>query len=163
MMDDFLPLDVTQEARKIASENLTGRSKEGGSSFGEITPRVPLPESIDPEKGRKVKIKARGNEHIQFGYESIKLGYVEQIVQDSQTRAIGDIIYYALRNKIIDGKNTLSEIVWKMEDVLESYGIDEISPFGNNPVGNHARPRPLEIAAAINRLRTLKVEQKVTR
>lgn len=161
MMDDFLPLDVTCEARKIASENLTGRSKEGGGSFGEITPRVPLPESIDPEKGRKVKIKARGNENIQFGYESIKLGYVEQIVHDSQTRAIGDIIYYALRNKIIDEKNTLSEIVWKLEDVLDNYGIDEISPFGNNPVGNHARPRPFEIAAAINRLRTLEVEQKV--
>lgn len=160
MMKDFLPEDVTEEARTIAFENGTGRMVEGGASFGEISPRMPRPESLDPRKGKKVKIRARGNENIQFGHENIKMDLVEQIVDRSQTRAIGDMIHYALRAGIIDGYSSISEIIARMEDILDEKGIDEISPFGKRPVGNHARPRTMEMAAALNRLRTLKVKQR---
>ncbi len=158
MMNQYLPRDVTREAKGIARQHKSHRVSEGGEHFGKLTQRVPLPASLNPRKGQKVKIKARGDESIQFGYENIDLKGVEQIVHDSQTRAIGDLIFYALREKIIDGSRSLPEITEKLNNLLDEKGLEIISPHAGKPPGNYARPRSLEIAAALNRLRTLKVK-----
>ncbi|RKY66280.1 MAG: ATPase, partial [Candidatus Latescibacterota bacterium] len=83
-------------------------------------------------------------------------GAVEQLVDISQTRAIGDAIYYATR--YMDGRRTLREIVEAVLRDIEKKGLDVLSP---RPVGDYAAFRGLELAAAINRLRTLSVSQKV--
>ncbi len=157
MMDEYRARDVSQEARSIASDNKTLRKIEGGKNFGEILQRKPQPQSLNPRKGKKVKIKSRSDEAIQFGRENINLQNVEQIVDPSQTRAIGDLIFFALKENIIDGKKPLAEILKIIEKELEEKGLEIASPFPNQPQGNYARPRPLEIAAALNRLRTLQV------
>ncbi len=157
MMDEYRARDVSQEARSIASDNKTLRKIEGGKNFGEILQRKPQPQSLNPRKGKKVKIKSRSDEAIQFGRETINLQNVEQIVDPSQTRAIGDLIFFALKENIIDGKKPLAEILKIIEKKLEEKGLEIASPFPNQPQGNYARPRPLEIAAALNRLRTLQV------
>jgi len=157
MMDEYKPRDVSQEARSIASDYKTLRQKEGGEAFGEVLKRKPQPQSFNPRKGKKVKIKSRSDEAIQFGRENINLHNVEQIVDPSQTRAIGDLIFFALKENIIDGNKPLAEILKTIEKELEEKGLEMASPFPNQPQGNYARPRPLEIAAALNRLRTLQV------
>jgi hypothetical protein len=43
-----------------------------------------------------------------------------------------------------------------VENDLDKYGLDVISPFKEKS-GDYARPRSFEIAAAINRLRSLKI------
>ncbi len=158
MMDEYKARDVSIEARSIASEYQTMRQEEGGEKFGQVLKRKPQPESLNPRKGKKVKIKSRSDEAIQFGTENIDLHNVEQIVDPSQTRAIGDLIFFALRENLIDGKKTLGEILEIIEQKLEDQGLEMASPFPNQPQGNYARPRPLEIAAALNRLRTLRVK-----
>lgn len=156
MMDEYKPRNVTKDAKKIALKYQTNRQFEGERHFGEIRPRVLLPNSFEPQRGRKVKVGAKGLETVQFGYYQIELDYVEQLVDISQTRAIADIIYYAWK-RYFDGQRNLREVIERVERDIESYGLDVISPFANGKPGDYARPRKYEIAAAINRLRSLEV------
>jgi hypothetical protein len=61
----------------------------------------------------------------------------------------------------MDGKRTLRDVLEAIERFFDEEGLDGLDPFhrpGKHP-GNLARPRIFEIAAAINRLRSLRMEQ----
>ena len=155
-MIDFVPHDVTHKAKAIAQKHRAERRPEGGERFGRITPRVPLPESIDPSRGRKaVKLKVHDVEEIAFGTEEIDLSAVEQIVHPSQVRAIALALVYAKR-RYIDGRRTLPQILDAVMQDIEQQGLDVLSP---TPRGDLAEFRRYELAAALNRLRTLEVRQ----
>lgn len=152
MMDEYIPVDVTARAREIARAHGIGRAREGGERFGEVRARRPLPASIDPSRGgRGPRIAARGLSAILFGEHAIDLSRVEQIVDAAQARAIGDAILYA-RERYLDGRATLAEALARVERDLAEKGMDVLSPHRR---GDYAMPRMLEVAAALNRLRTL--------
>ena len=154
-MKEYLPEDATEQAREIASRYKAERRPEGGERFGTVTPRIPLEKSFDPSKGKKkVKIQPRGLHAIQFGTDTIDLSGIEQIVDMSQTRTIGDAILFALR--FMDGGTTVRECMEKVTAAIREKGLDVLLPY---PAGNYAAVRGIEIAAAVNRLRTLKVRQ----
>jgi len=153
-MDNFQPYDVTEKAKAIALANRTERTPEGGETFGQITPRIPLPESIDPSRGqRDVKLKVRDVDEVVFGTEEIDLSAVEQIVERGQLRAIAFAIVYA-KEQYINGRNTLPEILNRVMADIESQGLDILS---NLPEGDLVLFRRFELTAALNRLRTLKI------
>ncbi|MFW6138101.1 MAG: ABC-ATPase domain-containing protein [Spirochaetota bacterium] len=153
---EYRPYDMTDQARGIAEKYRSERRKEGGEHFGHITERVPLSGSFDPSKGKKeVKITSKGMQSIAFGTHRIDLGAVEQLVDISQTRTIGDAIYYATR--YMDGKRTIGEIINQVAADLNQKGMDIL---GGRASGNYAMFRTLELACAINRLRTLSVLKK---
>jgi|Deesub1362B_J571_1020462.scaffolds.fasta_scaffold04493_2 predicted ABC-class ATPase len=162
MMKEYLPLDVTHRAKELAKTYVTQRRTERPNPFSSVTPRIPLAYSLDPSKGKKaVKIDVRGPEVLLFGRESVDLRYLEQLVDTSQTRAIGYAIYLAQR-LYMDGKRTLADIMSQLEQLLDEKGLDALALHrrsGQHP-GNLARPRKHEIAAALNRMRSLKVRQK---
>jgi predicted ABC-class ATPase len=162
MMRDYHPHDVTAEARDIARSYPTRRSAENATPLDKITRRTPLPESFDPSRGRReVKIDARAVDLILFGSDAIDLRGIEQMVDLSQTRAIGYAIHMATE-KFMDGRATLSEVVDMVEQFFDQHGLDALDPFHRKEhhPGNFARPRRYEIAAAINRLRTLQIRQR---
>ena len=153
-MRDYLPRDVTAQAKAIAQRHRAERVSEGGERFGAIAPRMPIPTSLDPSKGRReVNVKARGLRTVLFGTETIDLGQVEQLVDSSQTRALAAALLYA-RQRYMYGKTTLAEILDRVMADIEDKGLDVLDP---RLVGNLARFRRFELAAALNRLRTLKV------
>ena len=155
-MVEYKPCDMTEQARAIAKKYTAERSPEGGENFGTITERIPLAHSFDPSKGRReVKISSKGLQSIAFGTHKIDLGAVEQLVDISQTRAIGDAIYYA--TKFMDGSRPLKEIVDAVMAGIMENGLDTLNP---RPAGDYAVFRGLELAAAVNRLRTLTVRKK---
>ena len=157
-MIEYKPYDMTKEACAIANKYKAERRPEGGEHFGGITQRIPLAHSFDPSKGkREVKISSKGLLSIAFGIHNIDLGAVEQLVDISQTRAIGDAIYYAM--KYMDGSRTLKNIVNAVLKDIREKGLDVLNP---RPVGDYAAFRGFELAAAINRLRTILVRQKET-
>ncbi len=95
MMDNYQPRCVTKKAKEIALKHASRRVDEGGDHFGSITPRQPLVQSFDASRGRRdVKIDAKGVRTILFGATAIDLSYLEQLVDPSQTRAIGLMIHY---------------------------------------------------------------------
>lgn len=160
MMDEYRPIDVTHKAKEIARRFRTNRKSEGGESFGNIIERIPIPSSINPKKGSKVKVRAKGLRYIQFGRESIDLSFLEQLVDESQTRAIGDFLYYGLAKGYINGEKTIKEIINLIVKDIKKNGLDVLSPFRGEHPGEYAMPREFEIAGALNRLRTLRVRQR---
>jgi predicted ABC-class ATPase len=153
-MESFLARDVSDEARAIASKYSTERTREGGDAFGEFTPRVPQRSSLDASKGRReVKISGRGLKTILFGKHTIDLSSVEGLVHPSQVNAIGQALYYA-RTKYMDGTRALPEILKLVIEDMANDGLDVIDP---RRMGDYAIFRSLELAAALNRLPTLKI------
>jgi predicted ABC-class ATPase len=155
MMDAYVPKDVTRRVREIAQKYPTLRKPEGRESFGKVCFRIPLPESFDPQRGKRgVKIDAKGLKTIVYGKTAIDLSRVAQVVDESQTHAIGDLIHYSATH-YFNGAVPLAEGLRRaMADVKER-GLDILDPYKR---GDYACPRLLEVAAAINRMRTLKVK-----
>ncbi len=143
------------EARRVAAAHAGGRRREDLAPLGPATARAPLPESFDAALGgRRVRIQARGTDQLVYGREVIDLRCVEQLVDPSQTRAVGFALHLAAR-RFMDGRATLRQVLERLDALLDEAGLDALRPSerpGEHP-GNHARPRRLEIAAAINRLR----------
>lgn len=161
-MYEYQPTVVTAAAREIARHRKGKRKKEGGESFGQLTARAPGPDGIDPRRGRKEKVAARGLGTILFGCQTVDLSSVEQLVDISQTRATGDIVRYARRRGYIDGHTSMRELLELIMGDLVSEGLDIISPYrGDTPghPGDYAMPRPYEVAAMLNRMRSLRVVQ----
>ncbi|NET54238.1 MAG: ATPase, partial [Merismopedia sp. SIO2A8] len=153
-MVNFQPKDLTEKAREIAQQYRIERTPEGGKHFGNITPRIPIAESIDPSRGkREVKLKVRNVDQVVFGNEDIDLSAVEQIVEPGQLRAISSAIVYA-KKQYINEHNTIPEILERVMGDIELLGLDILTSF---PEGNLVKFRRFEFAAALNRLRTLKV------
>ncbi|MGM0651710.1 MAG: P-loop domain-containing protein, partial [Bacillota bacterium] len=152
------PPELAVEFERPNGEPIRGMGiPEGGNDFGKINNRLPQPGSFEPRKGHKVKIKAQGIKGLQFGKENINLHYVEQLVEPGQTRAIGDMIYFALQKEYISGRHTLKEIITLLDQIVDEQGLEVFSPDPLRPNGDYSRPRSLELAAAINRLRSLLV------
>ena len=155
-MDAYIPKDVTEKAREIALKYKAERRPEGGSAFGAITSRIPLAKSIDPSRGRReVDIKTRDLRLVQFGEETIDLASIEQLVDFSQTRALGDALFYA-REHYMNGKATIREILDAVMSDIQKKGLDVLS---KRPVSDYASFRKFELAAALNRIRSLDVIQ----
>ena len=153
-MENFQPEDVTAKAKAIASANRTERTPEGGEQFGQITTRIPLPESIDPSRGqRDVKLKVRDVDEVVFGTQEIDLSAVEQIVETGQLKAIAQALVYAKQHHI-NGHNALPEILNRVMADIESEGLDILTTL---PQGDLVVFRRFELAAALNRLRTLRL------
>ena len=154
-LENYLPQDVTAKAKAIAQQYTTNRYSEGGTSFGKISDRIPLAESIDPSRGnREVKLASKGVNTIAFGTEQIDLTAVEQLVDSGQLTAISLAIVYA-KKQYLKQQLTISEILTKIIADISTTSLDTITNF---PQGDLALFRPLELAAAINRLRSLQVK-----
>ena len=154
-LENYLPQDVTERAKAIAQQYVTQRNIEGGTSFGKIGSRIPQADSIDPSRGkREVKLTSKGLDTIVFGTEEIDLSAVEQIVDPAQLRAIALALVYA-KKTYLKQKLTLAETLAKVKADISTMGLDTITHF---PQGDLAFFRTLELAAAIDRLRTLQVD-----
>lgn len=157
-MEHFQPHDVTTDARAIAQKYATERRAEGGETFGEITPRVPHASSIDPTQGKKgkLKLKTRATDEIGFGTDTIDLSSVRQLVDESQLRAIAQALVHAKKRHMNDDR-TLSDVLDALMTEIEDEGLDALAPF---VIGDLAEFRRFELAAALNRLRSLRVSQR---
>jgi predicted ABC-class ATPase len=154
-MSNYRPLVVTKKAREIAEKFPARRLPEGGEHFGEIFPRQPKEESFDPSLGRReVKIEAKGLPTLQYGDHFIDLSCLEQLVETGQVRALGRLIHRYESRFLLESAN-LREGLEKVFRELEEKGLDDLLPY---KAGNLAKPRLLETAAAINRLRSLKIK-----
>ncbi len=159
-MEDYQPRIVTQQAKAIAQADDYQRRSEGGQHFGDITQRAVLPDSLPPEKGdRSPQIKAR-LDTLMLGYESVDLRAVEQISEAHQVRAIAQAILYA-QQYYFDHKMPLSQVLDRVMEDIKRGGLDALAiglaperPFIS---GDLAEFRRFELAAAINRLRTLQI------
>jgi len=150
LMEEYLPKDATEEARRVAAELPTQRTLGDPAHPLAVTPRCPLPESFDPRRGRKEKVRAKGLREIVFGFEVIELDALEQLVDDSQARAVGAMLKRL--GKLADGKTPLKALAERVVKEVEEQGL-----FALEPSPELALPRLFELVGAANRLRSLQV------
>ncbi len=153
-MKEYVPAEVTAEAREVAGALPTERESEAGP-WAEVAERRPVPRSIDARRGRRsVSIKVRGRDRVSFGTHTVELGAVEQIVETAQTRAIAHALVWA-RDQAIDGERGMADALERVMEDIASRGLASVHPHG---IGELAAFRRFELAAFLNRLRTLETE-----
>lgn len=153
-LENYVPHDLTASAKAIALNQPTGRASEANAPFGPVQARCPQPHSLNARKGKRdVSLKTHVLHTIQFGRETIDLSAVAQLVDASQTRAIAAALQYAKEN-YMDEKRPLATILSQIMIDLQKNGLASLSPrLGND----YASFRPHELAAALNRLRSLEM------
>ena len=155
-MMNYEPFDVTSQAHEIADMFPGKREVEDKAYPFHVRERLPSPESIVPlNKYGKFSVYAKEVHRIHFGEHDIDLTDLEQLMELSQTKALGYALEYS--KKYMDGQNTLRKVVDHVMKDIEEHGIDIIS---NRISGHFAWFRGLELAFTFNRLRSFDVTQK---
>ena len=114
-----------------------------------------LDASRGPARGARSPCTAAS---LEFGVERIDLRALEQLVDESQARAIGHVLELA-RRRFIDGTAGVRAILDAIDALLDERGLDVLDPLSERAPrhpGDYARPRRYEIAAALNRIRSLR-------
>lgn len=155
MLEDYKVLDVTDKAKAIAEKyRYTDIHQTGGHIA--ISHRIPLPKSISASKGKREAKISVFDTGIIFGRNRIELSAWEHIDDRTQYNTIGDILYYALKCGYIDGKTKILDVMNKVLSDIEAYGLDVIWQKTPQRGWNYyCEVRAVDIAAALNRLRTL--------
>ena len=154
-MDAYQPADVTAQARAVAAAQPLGdAAPRAPGAWPPNAPRVPLRESLDARRGRRPeRVRAVKTRAIEFGQEEIDVSLLYQLVDAAQCRMIGDLLLRLARG-LCDGRRDLPSILAALDADLQAHGLDSLAQAG---FGDRARPRRFEVAAALNRLRSLRV------
>ncbi len=150
LMEDYVALDATQRAREVRESF----PLPGATRTGEAHPpkgRRVRASSIDLRRGKRETARGKGLSTIELGRERVDLSYLEQLAEAGQTetiaRAIGE---FASAGE----SQGVEEVVRGTLDLVERDGLDSLGSFRGHP-GEMSLPRPQEMAAAINRIRSL--------
>ncbi len=153
-LHDYVPRDVTAEAKRIAAQSEARPSRADGEALTRPRARTPDPDSIDPSARRRdARIDARGTDGLRLGENDVDLRGLEQLVDPSQTRAIGWLL--ARGRAWMQDAPTMARWLDRVEAFLDEDGLDALC---DRPT-DLARPRRHEVAASLNRLRTFRVSQ----
>lgn len=154
-MVEYRPVDATADARRVAEALPLGTgAPRAPSPWPASAPRRPDLASLDPARtdGRG-RVRAREMRTITFGAEEIDLSALAQIVEPGQCRMIGDVLA-AWGHEGRGSCHSLGELLDQLEAQLNGQGLSSASARG---FGDRTRARRFEIAAALNRLASLRV------
>lgn len=149
MMDAYRAREVTTHARQVAADP-TGRHAEA-ARFPAVRHRIPAPGFAET---RRPKVRARGVDALTLGESTVELRGVEQLVDTGQVTGIGLALVTCARAGLLDGQRSLADVLELFAARADESGVlavDEGYP------GDFVLPRTFELAAALNRLRTLRV------
>ncbi len=151
MMDNYIPDDVSAEAKALAK---TAPRQESGPLKIAVHSRVPTPQCLSPAgpQGRD-KIQTFETRALRYGRQEVDLSRVEQLVDSAQLRAIAYLIrHYAER--YAPQQMDLEEGLRKALTDVAADELDLITPY---IIGTLAMPRLLELVAVVNRMRGLEL------
>ena len=159
-MDAYRPLDVTGRVAEIIAELPSQRLVERADEPVVVRARRPLRDGLSPMtagRGRqgtsKSRVRARDTRAIVLGDQEIDISMLSQLVDASQTRLLADARVH-VHAELADGARTLREITDAIREIIQDEGVCGLA---ERRFGNRALVRALDVAAAINRLRSLSV------
>jgi predicted ABC-class ATPase len=148
LMEEYLPKEVTEEARAVAQSHPTGRLYGEPRYPLKVPPRAPLPESFDPRRGRRERVKGRGLRELLYGEEVVDLSALD-LHENAQVRLLGAL--FRRLERLADGRTPLKALVERALAVEDLFALEEVPEL--------SATRPLELGAAVNRLRGLVVQK----
>lgn len=150
LMEDYEPSDATPRAREVTSK-FPPRTLVGDKDIRPPRGRRVRASSIDLRRGRRETARGRGLHTIELGRERVDLSYLEQLAEAGQTEAIARVIgEFAAAGE----SRRVKEVVEEALDSIVERGLDTLGKFRGHP-GESSLPRAHEVAAAINRIRSL--------
>ncbi|WP_394216421.1 ABC-ATPase domain-containing protein [Brachybacterium vulturis] len=162
-LQEYVPRDVTAQARELAETT----PQPASPVFGPLRARVPAAGALRPA-GKTKPASARGRDTIRFGREHIDLAAVSQLVDAAQTTAVAHALDRlaelleqagsAGRPEPAGSRATLDAAITALFARLDAEGLESLSPHRGHP-GHLARPRLLEVHAAVNRYRGLRLAE----
>lgn len=158
-IDNYQVSDVTREAKQLSIQMADLKAdREEVAGLAERS-RWVVPSSIDPSQGRHdAVIEADSPELLRFGGSELDLRGIAQLADRHQTSTIGLVLYYA-KSRYMDEGRPIREILDLVDRDLSTEGLECLS---RELRGDLARPRRYEIAAALNRLPTLRISRVST-
>lgn len=169
-LTEYVPRDVTDDARRIAAQHSSYGSEQGSKQNFEqnahnepqvkqlVRSRAVLGKSLTPNNARKPP-RARGLEQIQMGREDLDVRYLSQLVDSSQTQTIALSLRLVAQELEHQG-TTLAQACQQVVKRLEHEGLDELVGGGSRVRDDLALPRPAELMQAISRWRRLQLSAK---
>lgn len=152
MLDSYRCLDVTDRAKRLVEQMPRQRNDE--TSFTAPAARIPLRQR--PAESR-TKTKSSGVNEILLDRQTISLFDMEHIVDPGQT----EMIAWAMRailEHYATGTVALSDLLDRLERHINSEGLDAATKFGARDFPAFlVRPRRIDVGAAINRYRGLRL------
>jgi len=148
LLDSYVLHDATERAAEVAAAQ--PREATALADFPMQTPRVPLP-SQRTQRG-PVRTRARGTDSLTLDREDIDISDVAGVVESGQAEAVA----YALRALLeqrFDGESTLAQCLEDLDALLDDEGLDAL----DRRPAFLVRPRMVDVAAAVNRYRKLKL------
>ncbi|NAZ82433.1 ATPase [Kineococcus sp. R8] len=154
LMDAFVGTDVTARAREVA-RTPTGRVPEAGGRIV-VRARVPDPGSVRVTARGRVRAGARGTDTLLLGEEEVDVRAVRQFTDPAQVAGAAHALARLVVAGHLDGRRTLAQAL----DLLDAEPAGPAGPLPGWLAGldaDVAVPRRHEVAAALDRLRTLRV------
>lgn len=156
LMEAFGALDATADAREVR-DRFPGRARLNERAMGRPRARR-LTAAIDLQRGRRTTARGRGMDAIELGEERVDLGLVEQLAEAGQTEAIARLLGEAASAPV----GAIRDVVAEAFATVASEGLDGLGRGSGHP-GELSLPRPQEVAAALNRLRSLRATTRAGR
>ena len=156
LMEDYKPRDATDTAHEVCERFPPRAPQENRREIVSPETRRVDPASIDLRRGKRETARGKGLHTVELGRERVDLSYLEQLAESGQTEAIARIIGEFATGK---GSRGIREIAEASLDAIEKYGLGSLGNFRGHP-GELSLPRAQEVAAAINRIRSLDADNK---
>ncbi len=157
LMEDYEPGDATGRAEEVR-ERFPVRVPLGTGEARSPKGRRVRAASIDLRRGKRETARGKGPGTIELGRERVDLAYLEQLAEAGQTEAIARIIGEFASEGASLG---VRKVVYGALDSVRSSSLDSLGNFQGHP-GELSLPRPQEVAAAINRIRSLEATTEQT-
>ncbi|WFC99082.1 hypothetical protein MYAM1_001819 [Malassezia yamatoensis] len=157
-MDHYRLKDITAKAKQhvAKAQPVSYHDKEFAKRRTERMVKI---RSLEPNG----KVSTRGTSQIQYGHDLLDLQAVPQLTSTSQTRAIEAVLKQWSRanhlpNDQANNSCSLQELVKTLDKRLDEQGIDVLQEYARLD-GFLARPRRVDLAAAVNRLRQAEIRK----
>ena len=150
-LDSYLPRDVTAEARALAEVH----PPSPATVFAPPRARIPAPGCLRPT-GKRKPAAARGRDTIRLGREHLDLSAVSQLLDAAQTQAVAHALDRLADQAEQAEPLPVEDAIRALFERIDAGGLETLSPHRGHP-GHLARPRPLEVHAAVNRWRGLRL------
>lgn len=155
-MDCYQCLDATERAKQIVAsyskqQGTTApipHAASAGVPFRSTQPRTLVGKAFAADG--KVKVLSRSS--ISYGETQLEIAGLEQLVDKSQTVAIANALQRIPGISSNTRDQSLQDVLSALNQQMDAVGLDALTPGQYH--GGMSRPRALEIAGAINRLRT---------
>ncbi|WP_366918606.1 ABC-ATPase domain-containing protein [Acaryochloris sp. IP29b_bin.148] len=151
-MSAYRPENVTEQAHAIAAQYPSDRTCELSQPIGARPSRsIHLDPAMLVWKGRPAKVKVHDLREIILGRDAINLSQVEQLVEPGQLRAIAAAIV------LLHQQPSTAALTTILQDIMSRLTTSGLSTLSSFPEGDFVQFRRFELAAALNRWRSLKI------